>query len=79
MLSKIETDYILNTLAHLAARWRGVSENSPTNHEIVSHYNELLRFLIHTGWDDGLALEEELPDELMPREYIELSKEWHNV
>jgi len=79
MLSQIETDHILSTLAHLAARWRGLSENSLSNHEIVSHYNELLRFLIHTGWDNGLALEEELPDELMPREYLKLSKEWSIV
>ncbi len=79
MLSRIETNHILSTLAHLAARWRGLSENSPSNHEIVSYYNELLCFLIHTGWDDGLALEEELPDELMPKEYLELSKEWSNV
>jgi len=45
----------------------------------ASCYNELLRFLIHTGWENGLTLEEELPDELMPRKYIELSKEWRNV
>ncbi|MDM8561296.1 hypothetical protein [Candidatus Parabeggiatoa sp. HSG14] len=76
MLSKIETDHILSTLAHLAARWRGLSENSRVNPEIVSHYNKLLCFLIDTGWDDGLALEEELPDEFMPKEYLELSKEW---
>ncbi|MDM8563451.1 hypothetical protein QUF54_08875 [Candidatus Marithioploca araucensis] len=37
MLSQIETDHILSTLAHLAARWRGLSENSLSNHEIVSH------------------------------------------
>jgi hypothetical protein len=79
MLSKIESDHILSTLANLAARWRGLSENSSSNHEVVSHYNELLCFLIHTGWDNGLALEEELPDELMPREYLELSKEWSPV
>jgi len=79
MLSKIETDHILRTLAHLAARWRGISEESLLNQKVISHYNELLRFLINTGWDEGLALEEELPDELMPEEYIELSKKWGNM
>ena len=77
MLSKTDTDYILRVLAHLAAHWRGLPEDDIiSNQTIISHYNELLRFLIHTGWDDGLPLEAELPEEFMPKEYIELAKEW---
>jgi len=76
MLSKTEKDYILRVLAHLAARWRGNADNPQLSQQLVSHYNGLLRFLLGTGWNDGLALEEELPEELMPAEYIELSKEW---
>ncbi len=56
MLSKIETDSILRVLAHTLARWRSIPENDFLNKEVISHYHELLCFLIHTGWNDGLAL-----------------------
>jgi len=73
MLENDEIKHIGTVLAYLVARWaREKDDNPKLTKEIVEHYNDLLRFLIKTGWDDGLSLEEELPYSLMPQEYLAL-------
>jgi hypothetical protein len=62
MLSEAETDYILRALALLAARWRGNADNPQLSQQIVSHYNELLRFLLGTGWNDSNSNSIQLTD-----------------
>jgi len=76
MLTKDEIQPIRTVLVHLVGRWSRYKDDNPEiAKEIVEHYNGLLRYLINTGWDDGLPLEAELPDELMPQEYLELLNE----
>jgi hypothetical protein len=73
MLRDYEIQRIRSVLAHLVGRWADEKDkHSEIAKEIVEHYNGLLRFLISTGWDDGLSLEAELPYSLMPQEYLAL-------
>ncbi|RKZ82279.1 MAG: hypothetical protein DRR19_20930 [Candidatus Parabeggiatoa sp. nov. 1] len=72
MLEQDEIQPIRIVLTYLAGRWRANQNNTVQAKEIVKHYNELLCFLINTGWNEGLSLEAELPDELMPQEYLAL-------
>jgi len=76
MLEDDDIQHIRTVLVHLVGRWaREKDDNPEMAKEIVENYNGLLSYLINTGWDDGLPLEAELPDELMPQEYLELLNE----
>ncbi|EDN68938.1 hypothetical protein BGP_0564 [Beggiatoa sp. PS] len=76
MLTDNEIQHIKKVLVYLVGRWALEKDNHPElAKEIVIHYNNLVIFLINTGWCDGLPLEAELPDELMPQEYLELLEE----
>jgi hypothetical protein len=72
MLKQDEIQHIRIVLTYLAGRWRANQDDNEQTKEIVKHYNDLLCFLINTGWNEGLSLEAELPDELMPQEYLAL-------
>jgi len=76
MLKDDDIQHIRTVLVHLVGRWSRYKDDNPEiAKEIVGHYNGLLSYLINTGWNDGLPLEAELPDELMPQEYLELLNE----
>jgi hypothetical protein len=68
---------LLNTmeekLSDLAALWRG-QKNTTAADEIVHQYQAILRCMIELGFRDSLDVDSELPDRLMPPEYLDLFK-----
>jgi hypothetical protein len=58
-------------LSHLAMRWRE-RKDQPDAEEIVRQYQAMLRLMIELGFRDELYVDSELPDELMPQEYLAL-------
>lgn len=60
-------------LSDLAALWRG-RQNTPDAEMIVRHYQAILRCMIELGYREELYVDSELPDELMPAEYLDLFK-----
>jgi len=77
---------LLNRISELAMLWRGQPENRKA---IESEYHETYKKLRTLGWDDTFDIDCELPDEHMPKEYIEAhpyipstkpwSSSWHTV
>ena len=69
LLEQMET-----TLTHLAMYWRG--SNSAEEAELIAHnYQVILRCMIGLGFRQSLQVEAELPDDLMPQEYLDLFKQ----
>lgn len=62
------------SLALLAARWRG-RQHQPEAVDIVHQYQSILRCMIELGYRDALDVDSELPDELLPPEYLDLFKQ----
>ncbi|MCI0712584.1 MAG: hypothetical protein L0154_20680 [Chloroflexi bacterium] len=60
-------DKLMNELAYLAGYWRETKEDT-----LVERYQTILRALVFIGYAEELPLELELPDALMPAEYLEL-------
>ena len=60
-------DKLIDKLGYLAGLWR---RHKTT--EIADQYQTVLRTLILLGYDDELPVDLELPEELMPVEYISL-------
>jgi hypothetical protein len=58
-------------LSHLAMRWRE-RQAHPDAEDIVRQYQAMLRLMIELGFRDELYIDSELPDELMPKEYLAL-------
>lgn len=60
-------------LSHLAAEWRGAGINGKIEKQgkIAVLYQDLLCWAMKAGYTDWLDAEAELPDELMPKEYLE--------
>lgn len=59
------------TLSHLAMRWRG-RKNTPEADRIARQYQAILRCMIALGYQSELTVDSELPDRLMPQEYLDL-------
>lgn len=62
----------------LAYWWRGYHSQGKINEasKIVDRYHELMKKFWETGWrGDDLLPTEELPDELMPKYFLEYWKE----
>jgi len=53
-------------LSILALSWRSKPENRS---EIKQEYHEIISTLFSLGWDDYVDLEDELPDNHMPKAY----------
>jgi hypothetical protein len=60
-------------LSDLAAKWRG-HKDRPEAETIVRDYQATLRQMIELGFRDALDVDSELPDRLMPEEYLNLFK-----
>jgi hypothetical protein len=58
-------DALLNKLAQLAGKWRTTKAN-----QVAEQYQTILRSLVMLGFHDELPVELELPDELMPEDYL---------
>lgn len=58
-------------LSDLAAWWRGL-ENGDDRDEIVRQYHVILHCMIELGYRDSLTPDCELPENLMPPEYLAL-------
>jgi hypothetical protein len=63
-----------NSLSELAMRWRG-SDSEEEADAIARNYQVILRCMIDLGFRQALQVEAELPDELMPQEYLDLFKQ----
>jgi hypothetical protein len=53
-------------VGYLAAKWR-----HNWDEEVVKEYHATIHRLYELGWDGVLDVESELPDELMPQEYLQ--------
>jgi len=60
-------------LSDLAALWRG-NKATPQADTIVRQYHAILRCMIELGFHDPLDADSELPNRLMPLEYLDLFK-----
>lgn len=58
-------------LSHLAMQWRAQKDQANAD-SIVRQYQSMLRCMIDLGFDEELYVDSELPDELMPQEYLDL-------
>lgn len=58
-------------LSDLAAMWRG-NKTSPRAETIVRQYQAVLRCMIELGFREPLDTDSELPNRLMPSEYLDL-------
>lgn len=58
-------------LADLAAMWRG-QQKTDAAPRIVRQYQAVLRCMVELGFHDSLDADSELPDELLPQEYLDL-------
>jgi len=72
----IETDLeLLDTLerklGRFAARWRGTEDHEKAA-AVVRQYQAMLRCMIELGYRSELYVDSELPDRLMPQEYLDL-------
>ncbi len=61
-------------LSDLAALWRG-NKTSPQAETIVRQYQVLLRCMIELGFREPLDADSELPNPLIPLEYLDLFKQ----
>ena len=59
---------LLNHISELAMMWRGQPEN---RNVIEAEYHDTYKALRALGWDHGFDIDCVLPDENMPKEYIE--------
>jgi hypothetical protein len=57
-------------LGDLAETWRGNWGNPDRQAEMVREYHATMAKLYALGWDGTIDLECELPEELMPEEYL---------
>jgi hypothetical protein len=58
-------------LSDLAALWRGYKD-TPQAENIIRQYHAILRCMIELGFRSPLDLDSELPNRLMPVEYLSL-------
>jgi hypothetical protein len=66
-------DLLERRVSHLAMMWRGnIHKNPQRAEEIVKEYHVVLKCLIELGFKQSLYVDSELPDELMPPEYLAL-------
>ncbi|GEM_PF-1285477 len=70
-------DYFLQLeqqLSRLAYLWRSVDVDDPNEALIVEQYQRLLRQMVAEGFGGPLDIDAELPDDLMPDEYLKLHR-----
>ena len=65
-------------LGDLAALWRGSFEDADRQRHIVDSYHAVLSRLYQLGWDSVLDVESELPDSLMPPEYLRRNRRYEH-
>lgn len=63
--------YLERQLSILAAQWRGNWEKPAKQDQIMHEYHDIMHQLWSKGWDSELDIDSELPDRLMPQEYLE--------
>jgi hypothetical protein len=65
---------LVHRLGHLAMQWRGLylKERQKEETAVIEEYHSIFAQLWALGWDGGdLLPDSELPDELMPKYFIE--------
>lgn len=72
MKDKTDVDKLHMKLSDLAAQYRSSLEESPEHYESIKEYYEVFQELVkQSGGIVGLDPDAELPDRLMPKEYVE--------
>ncbi len=71
------TEQFLNVMerqvSRLAALWRGMKDqNAERAEQIVREYHAILKCMIELGFKQELYVDAELPERLMPNEYLDL-------
>jgi hypothetical protein len=66
------------SLGHLAAEWRGSFNDPEIQDSIVRQYHVAVQRLYELGWNEIIDIESELPEELMPREYLDLNPPFYS-
>jgi hypothetical protein len=61
-----ELDRLEGYLSNLAALWRGTYRQ-----DVVEKYHATIARLYELGWDGTLDIDSELPDEFMPKKYLQ--------
>lgn len=69
----VSTDYKEEerALGNLAMVWR-TNKDNPSGPQVAEEYCRKLRALIKAGWRGELDVDAELPESLMPQEYLKL-------
>ncbi len=74
---RTETESLVRQLYRLAAQWYQTKDQT-----FVEQYHVVYNTLREMGWNGAIDIEAELPDELMPEEYMkkidEVRKRWNN-
>lgn len=70
-LSDAELDELENQLNDLAPRWRG-AETEELSNQIAAEYAAVLIKMVNGGFNQSLDMDAELPERLMPKEYLDL-------
>lgn len=65
-------DQMEDRLAMLAYHWRGADDSTEQASQIASQYQAILRCMVDLGFKAPLDIDSELPDRLMPQEYLAL-------
>jgi hypothetical protein len=66
-----ELDSLLASTQAIAEGWRRVNPQGKPGHEQVRKFNEQLEQLYQRGWDYVLGWRGELPDEFLPKRYLQ--------
>lgn len=73
----MELDQLEFRLSDLAALWRGSFGDPAYQDEIVQEYRTILARLYELGWDSVLDIDSELPNKLLPEEYLRRNPRSH--
>lgn len=65
-------------LGQLSRQWRGYSGNPDVRERIVKEYHKTMEQLYNLGWDGELDIDEILPKEFMPEEYLKRVPWWYD-
>lgn len=72
MKNNTDADTLQIKLGNLAAQYRSSSEDSPEHYQALKEYYTVFQELVQLcGEIVGLDPDAELPDHLMPKEYVE--------
>ena len=66
-----EIESLLVTAHAIGGEWRRMTAQSSPSGEQIKRFNDALVQLYKAGWDNALGWEHELPDDYLPKRYLE--------